>query len=81
MNEKWYRADFEAAVGEQHDDVAIDSEFFQSVSDESAIAHARELARMGVDFADVGHVETELVQVCEVDDTAETWNELRVVYC
>lgn len=70
MEERWYRADFEAEIdGEKH---YPDSEYFIAMDDEEAIKYAKELASQGWDYADVDyHVEGELMLVTLVDDENE----------
>ena len=48
--------------------------------DFKAMVIAREFVSKGVDFADIGHVDIELTYIAEVDDTQETWPEIRTVY-
>ena len=75
MKQKQYRADYEAIIdGEKH---YPDSDFFSEANDEEAIEWAKHLASEGVDYADVGHVDTELTYVAECDDD---WNEIGVIY-
>ena len=70
MEERWYRADFEAEIdGEKHQP---DSEYFIAMNDEEAIKYAKELASQGWDYADVDyHVEGDLMSVTLVDDENE----------
>ena len=70
MEERWYRADFEADInGEKH---YPDSEYFVAKCDEYAIAQAKQIGKDGWDYADVDHhVEGELVSVTLVDSENE----------
>lgn len=78
MATKWYRADFSPKDG----NIAVDleSDYFECESDTRAIEVARETADRGFDFADIGHVEAELTQVFIVDDTQETFPEVKQIY-
>lgn len=77
MEERWYRADFEAEInGEKH---YPDSEYFVAKCDEHAISYAKQIAREGWDYADVDHhVEGKLVSVTLVDSENE-WNDIKTI--
>lgn len=77
--QKWYRADFEA-VNTQYKDVYIDSDYFMASSNKDAINIAMDIANQGVDFADIGHVDTQVAQIAVVDDNTETWDEIEIIY-
>ena len=69
MEERWYRADFEAEIdGEKH---YPDAEYFVAMNDEAAIKHAKVLASEGWDYIDAGHVDGELLSVTLVDSENE----------
>lgn len=76
MEKRWYRADFTAKDGKTD----IESEYYMADDDFKAMVIAREFVSKGVDFADIGHVDIELTYIAEVDDTQETWPEIRTVY-
>lgn len=70
-----YRADYECIIeGEKH---YMDSDYFSAENDKEALEWAKYLASEGVDYADVGHVDTELTSVAECD---EDWNEIGLIY-
>lgn len=58
-----------------------DSDYIWCADDKSAIAKAMQMASEGIDYADSGHQDLELVQVVEVDDTSEYFTEKRVIWC
>lgn len=66
---KWYRADY---------DNQVDSEYFIAESDEQAIEQAK--SKTEVEYSDVGMVKCELVELFEVDDNTEFFNEIRLVW-
>ena len=72
---KNYRADYECVIGGEK--YYPDSDYFSSENDEKALEWAKFLASEGVYYADVGHVDTELVYVAECD---EEWNEIGLIY-
>ena len=37
-------------------------------------------AKSGVDYADVGHCDLEIIQIVEVDDDSEFYNDKRVIW-
>lgn len=73
--ERWYCSSYEAV----DEDVDPDCDYFIAESDEAAVAHAKELASIGVDYEDLGHVELELLQVCRVDPECQ-WDEVETVW-
>lgn len=75
MEERWYRADFYIVGIDDYKD-----EYFVADNDEDAVRIAKEYQALGVDFADVGHKELELLQVFEVDAETECFNEKRLVW-
>ena len=77
-NRKWYRADFTAKG--LFNDTDIESEYYTEESDTEAIDRGKDLAKHGADFVDIGHVEIELTYIAEVDDTKETFPEVRTIY-
>jgi len=77
MEEKWYKADFACTTDPTID---IEPSYFVADNDEQAIEIAKEEAESGVDFCDIGEVETELIQVYEVDDTQEGMPEKRLIW-
>lgn len=78
MEERWYRADFSA----QHNgkELQPDSEYYVADNNEQAISIGKEIAEMGKDYADLGHVKMELTYVALVDADTEFFNELDVIY-
>lgn len=68
---KCYRIDY---VGNH------DSDYVWSYTDEDAIELGKELAKIGVDYIDIGHCELELAMVVEVDDTEETFPDKRIIW-
>lgn len=57
-----------------------ESDYIWCTDDKSAIEKAMQMASEGIDYADVGHCELELVQVVEVDDKSEYFSEKRVIW-
>ena len=89
MKEIWYRADFDyvpenygGGTDEYHCIMVEEpiTEEKMKEADEKAIAWAKDYAKDGEDFADVGHVEMDLVQVTEVDGDHECFPEIRTVW-
>jgi len=78
---KWYYASFDAVNenGEVDNDICVDGTYFYEESDDAAVAYAKELAEMGEDYGDIGHVDLELVSVCEVDSNNE-WDDIRTIW-
>lgn len=89
MKEVWYRAfadytpanygggtdEFFCIKVEDENDAAQ-----MKAADEKAIKLAKEWAAQGHDFADVGHVDMDLVQVTEVDGNEECFPEVRTIW-
>ena len=72
---KKYRADYECIIdGEKHHP---DSSYFSARSDEEAMDWAKFLASEGVDYSDIGHIDTELIYVAVCDDN---WEEIGAIY-
>ena len=89
MKEVWYRATAYYTIDGQSD--GMDEYFCVNVedannaeqmkaADEKAIKLAKEWAAQGDDFADVGHVDMDLVEVTEVDGEKECFPEIRSVW-
>lgn len=89
MKEIWYRADadytpvnycggtdefFCVKVEDENDTEQM------KAADEEAINLAKEWAAAGDDFADVGHVSMDLIQVVEVDGDKECFPEVRTIW-
>ena len=68
---KCYRIDYDG----NHD-----SDYVWSYTDEDAIKLGKKLAKIGVDYIDIGHCELELAMVVEVDETKETFPDKRIVW-
>ena len=71
MEKKCYRVDFEGIH---------DSEYIWCYTDEDAIKEGKELAEQGIDYADIGHCDLEHIQIVEVDDESEFYNDKRVIW-
>lgn len=69
---KCYRVDY---------DGIHDSDYIWCADDKEAIATAMQMASEGIDYADSGHCDLELVQVVECDDKSEYFSEKRVIWC
>lgn len=81
MKENWYAASFDAVDehGNVIKDFFVDCDYFQAENDEKAIEYAKEIAKNGIDYVDVGHVNIQLVSVCKVD-TENEWDEIETIY-
>ena len=81
MEEKWYYASFVALneSGEVNFDIDVEGSYFPTENDDTAIAYAKEWAENGEDYDDIGHVDLELVSVCEVDPNND-WEEVRTIW-
>lgn len=73
----FYRADFECKSDKS---IQIESDYYRADNDDEALRWAKDDEGRGVDFADIGHVEIELVQLYEVDGNKETFPEIRCVW-
>ena len=89
MKEVWYKAIAYYTIDGQSD--GMDEYFCINVedannaeqmkaADEEAIRRAKEWAAQGEDFADVGHVDMDLVEVTEVDGDKECFPEVRTIW-
>jgi hypothetical protein len=58
-----------------------DSDYIWCADDKEAIVKAMQMASEGINYADCGHCDLELVQVVEVDDKNEYFSEKRVIWC
>ena len=86
MKEIWYRADYDY-VPENYG--GGDSEYFclnlekgkaMKDLDKEAVKIAKEIAKDGKDFADVGHTKMDLVELYEVDGEQECFPDVRLVW-
>ena len=57
-----------------------DSDYIWCADDETAIKEGKKLAEKGIDFPDFGHCNLTLIQIVEVDDDSECFNDKRVVW-
>ena len=57
-----------------------DSDYIWCADDMAAIEEAMQMAKKGIDYADIGHCDLELCQVVEVDDNSEFFDDLRVIW-
>ena len=71
MGNKCYRIDYDG----NHD-----SDYIWCADDESAIKESFELAKQGIDYSDIGHCDLNIVQIVEVDDESECYNDKRVIW-
>ena len=79
MEKKLYRIDYnECEVNDFW--FTPDSDYIWCLTDEDAIKESKELAEQGVDYADVGHCDLEIIQIVEVDDESEFYNDKRVIW-
>lgn len=78
METKWYRADFDVVKDKKV--INQVDEYYQAECDNDAIDAAHETAAYGIDYADIGHCNLELVQIVEVNESTECLDEIRVVY-
>lgn len=72
---KNYRADYQCFI--DGDEYQPDSDYFMAANDEEALEIANGIASEGIDYSDIGHVDTELTYVVECD---EDWDEIRTIY-
>lgn len=84
--EIWYRADFDyvpvnygGGTDDYHCFILDDSTTMEEL-DKEAVEWAKEVAKDGHYFCDVGHVDMELIQVVEVDGEEECFPEIRYVW-
>lgn len=81
---KCYRITFLPTLyhGENGDSVIDhDDEYIWAATDEDAIAEAKEIEKIGKEYADIPHSLTlEICEIHEVDDTQECFPEIRLVY-
>lgn len=73
----FYRADFECKTDNS---IIIDSDYYTAENDDEALRWAKDDEGRGVDFADIGHVDIELVELYEVNENEETFPEIRLVW-
>lgn len=73
----FYRADFECKTDKS---IVIDSDYYTAENDDEALRWAKDDEGRGVDFADIGHVDIELVELYEVNENKETFPEIRLVW-
>ncbi len=73
--DRWYSSSYDAVDA----DVDPDCDYFIAESDEAAVEHAKELAKNGVDYVGLGHVELELHSVCRVDPSRE-YEEIKTIW-
>ena len=78
METKMYRADFDVTKNDKV--ISMRDNYYWSETDDDVIKQAQETAKRGVDFVDIGHCEMELVQIVEVDENTEFFDEIRIVY-
>lgn len=79
MEKKLYRIDYnECEVNDFW--FTPDSDYIWCFTDEDAIKESKELAEQGVDYADVGHCNLEIIQIVEVDSDSEFYNDKRVIW-
>ena len=79
MEKKLYRIDYNESVV-NNIWFTPDSDYIWCFTDEDAIKEGKELAEQGIDFPDFGHCNLEVIQIVEVDDTNEFYNDKRVVW-
>ena len=78
MEKKLYRIDYNEC--ELNDFWFIpDSDYIWCYTDEEAIKDAIELAEQGIDYKE-GHCNLEIVQIVEVDDNSEFYNDKRIIW-
>jgi hypothetical protein len=79
MENKLYRIDYNEALV---NDIWFtpDSDYIWCADDETAIKEGKKLAEKGIDFPDFGHCNLTLIQIVEVDDDSECFNDKRVVW-
>lgn len=58
-----------------------DCDYIWRADDASAIEEAMNMAKMGIDYVDVGHQDLELLQVVEVDEESAFYPDKRVIWC
>ena len=75
---KWYRADFVVEIdGKKY---FPDSDYFMAKNDEEAIEHAKYVASLGWDYADVDrHVDGDVLTVYLLDEEKE-FEAVEVIY-
>ena len=79
MENKCYRIDYkECEINDFF--FTPDSDYIWCTDDETAIKEAFEQAKSGIDYADVGHCDLEIIQIVEVDDESEFYNDKRVIW-
>lgn len=79
MEKKLYRIDYNESVV-NNIWFTPDSDYIWCFTDEDAIKEGKELAEQGIDFPDFGYCKLEVIQIVEVDDTNEFYNDKRVVW-
>lgn len=79
--ERWYCSSYYCIdrKGNVELDINPDSDFFIAENDEDAIKQAKELASKGVDYADCGHFDLELIAVTRVDPNLE-WEDVETIW-
>ena len=79
MEKKLYRIDYnECEINDFF--FTPDSDYIWCDTDEDAIKESNEIAEQGIDYADVGHCKLEIIQIVEVDDNSEFYNDKRVIW-
>lgn len=76
--EKWYCASY-SHIGDDGYDICPDGDYFIADNGEEAIAYAKQKASEGTDYADIGHVDLDLVSVSRVDPEHE-WEEAETIW-
>ena len=79
MENKCYRIDY-SEIKEISDTFIPDSDYIWCADDKTAIKEAFEYAKQGVDYADAGHFNLDIIQIVEVDDKSEFYNEKRIIW-
>ncbi len=87
MKEIWYRADFDLVglndMTDEYHCIMIELPITAKKmrkADKEAIKWAKDYAKDGEEFSDVGHVKLDLVELHEVDSTRECFPETRCVW-
>lgn len=78
MKENWYCASY-SAFDNDGQELFPDPDYFKAKNDEEAIEYAKEYAKMGENYADIGHIDKELLSVCKVDPDNE-WEETETIW-
>ena len=79
MTEKnWYCASYDTVI-KDNEEIFPDCDYFAADNDNAAINYAMELAEQGTEYADIGHIDLELLSVCKVDPNNE-WEETETIW-